>query len=77
MIQKFDAIIIGTGQAGPPLAKSLCQKGYKVAIIEQARFGGSCINTGCTPTKALLPMLKLSIRYEQQRLLEWILIIFK
>jgi pyruvate/2-oxoglutarate dehydrogenase complex dihydrolipoamide dehydrogenase (E3) component len=59
MSQKFDAIVIGTGQAGPFLAKSLCQNGYKVAIIEQDHFGGSCINTGCTPTKALVANAKI------------------
>ena len=59
MIQKYDAIIIGTGQSGPYLAKSLCQKGYNVAIIEQAHFGGTCINTGCTPTKTLVANAKI------------------
>lgn len=60
MIKKFDAIVIGTGQAGPSLANSLCQKGYQVAIIEQAKFGGSCVNTGCTPTKALVANAKIA-----------------
>jgi pyruvate/2-oxoglutarate dehydrogenase complex dihydrolipoamide dehydrogenase (E3) component len=50
----FDAIIIGTGQAGPPLAKRLASAGMKVAIAERKRFGGTCVNTGCTPTKALV-----------------------
>jgi pyruvate/2-oxoglutarate dehydrogenase complex dihydrolipoamide dehydrogenase (E3) component len=59
MVQKFDSIIIGAGQAGPSLAKSLCQKGYKVAIIEQAHFGGTCVNTGCTPTKTLVANAKI------------------
>lgn len=49
---KFDAIIIGTGQAGPPLAKSLAKNGQKVAIIEKGHLGGTCVNVGCTPTKA-------------------------
>ncbi|MDT0687720.1 mercuric reductase [Autumnicola psychrophila] len=49
---KFDAIIIGTGQAGTPLAASLAENGQKVAIIEKGDFGGTCVNTGCTPTKA-------------------------
>ncbi|MDT0650672.1 FAD-containing oxidoreductase [Autumnicola edwardsiae] len=49
---KFDAIIIGTGQAGTPLAASLAKNGQKVAIIEKGDFGGTCVNTGCTPTKA-------------------------
>jgi pyruvate/2-oxoglutarate dehydrogenase complex dihydrolipoamide dehydrogenase (E3) component len=50
----YDAIIIGTGQAGPPLAGRLTQAGMKVAIIERKLFGGTCINTGCIPTKALI-----------------------
>src|SRR6188472_3204966 len=50
----YDAIIIGTGQAGPALARRLAGSGMKVAIIERGRFGGTCVNTGCTPTKALV-----------------------
>lgn len=49
---KFDAIIIGTGQAGPSLAASLASNGKKVAIIEKGPLGGTCVNVGCTPTKA-------------------------
>lgn len=49
---KFDAIIIGTGQAGPSLAASLAKNGLKVAIIEKGNLGGTCVNVGCTPTKA-------------------------
>ncbi|MCO5414672.1 FAD-containing oxidoreductase [Ralstonia mojiangensis] len=54
MTQRFDAIIIGTGQAGPPLAARLSGAGMKVAIIERGRFGGTCVNTGCIPTKAMV-----------------------
>jgi pyruvate/2-oxoglutarate dehydrogenase complex dihydrolipoamide dehydrogenase (E3) component len=50
----YDAIIIGTGQAGPALARRLVGSGMKVAIIERGRFGGTCVNTGCTPTKTLV-----------------------
>jgi pyruvate/2-oxoglutarate dehydrogenase complex dihydrolipoamide dehydrogenase (E3) component len=50
----YDAIIIGTGQAGPALARRMAGSGQKVAVIERARFGGTCVNTGCTPTKALV-----------------------
>ena len=50
----FDAIIIGTGQAGPSLARRLAASGLQVAIIERGRFGGTCVNTGCTPTKTLV-----------------------
>jgi len=49
---KFDAIIIGTGQAGPSLATSMAANGWKVAIIEKGHLGGTCVNVGCTPTKA-------------------------
>jgi len=54
MATRFDAIIIGTGQAGPPLAGRLTKAGRRVAIIERRRFGGTCVNYGCTPTKALV-----------------------
>jgi pyruvate/2-oxoglutarate dehydrogenase complex dihydrolipoamide dehydrogenase (E3) component len=50
----YDAIIIGTGQAGPALARRLAGAGQTVAIIERGRFGGTCVNTGCTPTKTLI-----------------------
>jgi pyruvate/2-oxoglutarate dehydrogenase complex dihydrolipoamide dehydrogenase (E3) component len=51
---EYQAIIIGTGQAGPALARRLVAAGWKVAIIERKLFGGTCVNTGCTPTKTLL-----------------------
>src|ERR1700746_816133 len=50
----FDAIIIGTGQAGPSLAFRLAGAGTKVAVVERHLVGGTCVNTGCTPTKALI-----------------------
>jgi pyruvate/2-oxoglutarate dehydrogenase complex dihydrolipoamide dehydrogenase (E3) component len=50
----YDAIIIGTGQAGPPLAGRLAASGMKVAIVERKLFGGTCVNTGCIPTKTLV-----------------------
>ncbi len=50
----YEAIIIGTGQAGPPLARRLTAAGMKVAIIERGLFGGTCVNTGCIPTKAMV-----------------------
>ena len=50
----YDAIIIGTGQAGPSLVRRLAGSGMKVASIERDRFGGSCVNSGCTPTKTLV-----------------------
>lgn len=54
MPDRFDAIVIGTGQAGPALAVRLAKAGRKTAIIERKYFGGTCVNTGCTPTKALI-----------------------
>jgi pyruvate/2-oxoglutarate dehydrogenase complex dihydrolipoamide dehydrogenase (E3) component len=54
MAQHFDATIIGTGQAGPSLANRLSQAGLKVAVIERGRFGGTCVNTGCMPTKTMV-----------------------
>ncbi|MGE7367467.1 FAD-containing oxidoreductase [Neorhizobium sp. NPDC001467] len=54
MMQSFDAIIIGTGQAGPSLAGRLTAAGQSVAIIERKHVGGTCVNTGCMPTKALV-----------------------
>ncbi|HEY5707243.1 MAG TPA: FAD-containing oxidoreductase [Terrimicrobiaceae bacterium] len=54
MTHVYDAIILGTGQAGPSLADRLTRAGMKVAIVERKLFGGTCVNTGCTPTKTLV-----------------------
>ncbi len=54
MATTYDAIIIGTGQAGPFLAQRLAPAGMKVAIIERKLFGGTCVNTGCIPTKTMV-----------------------
>jgi pyruvate/2-oxoglutarate dehydrogenase complex dihydrolipoamide dehydrogenase (E3) component len=54
MSTAYEAIIIGTGQAGPSLAGRLAAAGMKVAIIERKLFGGTCVNTGCIPTKAMV-----------------------
>lgn len=54
MARAFDAIIIGAGQAGPPLAGRLTEAGQTVALIERKHFGGTCVNTGCRPTKTLV-----------------------
>jgi pyruvate/2-oxoglutarate dehydrogenase complex dihydrolipoamide dehydrogenase (E3) component len=50
----FDAIVIGTGQSGPSLAHRLAKEGRRVAIAERKRFGGTCVNNGCIPTKSLI-----------------------
>jgi pyruvate/2-oxoglutarate dehydrogenase complex dihydrolipoamide dehydrogenase (E3) component len=54
MNSRFDAIVIGTGQSGPPLAARLAGAGMKVAVIERDKFGGTCVNNGCIPTKTLV-----------------------
>jgi pyruvate/2-oxoglutarate dehydrogenase complex dihydrolipoamide dehydrogenase (E3) component len=54
MAEKFDAIIVGAGQAGPPLAGRLTDAGRTVAVIERKLVGGTCVNTGCIPTKTLV-----------------------
>ena len=64
MAHSYDAIIIGTGQAGPSLAAELSAAGMRTAIIERHRFGGTCVNVGCIPTcrirckKATDPILR-------------------
>src|SRR5215207_1354573 len=54
MSNRFDAIIIGTGQSGPSLAERFAKQGLRVAVIERKHFGGTCVNTGCIPTKTLV-----------------------
>src|SRR5262245_6083306 len=50
----YDAIVIGTGQSGPYVTSRLAAAGLKVAVIERSLFGGTCVNTGCIPTKAMV-----------------------
>jgi len=57
-MEKFDAIILGSGQAGNPLAKKLSKEGKSVVLVEEAFIGGTCINYGCTPTKTLVGLAK-------------------
>lgn len=59
-MKKFDAVIIGAGQAGVPLAKKLAQAGKKVAIIEKKWIGGTCINDGCSPTKTMIASARVA-----------------
>ena len=54
MTEHYDAIVIGTGQAGPSLAVRLAKSGKKTAIIERKLFGGTCVNFGCVPSKTLI-----------------------
>ncbi len=58
MNKTFKAIIIGSGQGGTPLAKKLAEKGWSTALVERKHMGGTCINTGCTPTKAMIASAK-------------------
>ena len=53
-MKNYDAIVIGTGQAGPALAARFAGAGMTVAVIERAKFGGTCVNDGCTPTKTMV-----------------------
>ena len=58
--QKFDAIVIGTGQSGPSLAARLVAEGMKTAIIERKLFGGTCVNVGCIPTKTMVASARVA-----------------
>ena len=60
MSKSYDAIIIGTGQSGPFLAMRMAKAGRKVAIIERHLFGGTCVNTGCIPTKTLVASARVA-----------------
>src|SRR6516225_3957090 len=53
-MSKYDAIVIGSGQAGSPLCQKLADHGWTVALIEKEHLGGTCVNTGCTPTKTMV-----------------------
>jgi pyruvate/2-oxoglutarate dehydrogenase complex dihydrolipoamide dehydrogenase (E3) component len=53
-VKSYDAIVIGSGQAGNPLSYALAEHGWTVALIEQSQLGGTCVNTGCTPTKTMI-----------------------
>jgi pyruvate/2-oxoglutarate dehydrogenase complex dihydrolipoamide dehydrogenase (E3) component len=58
--EQYDAIIIGAGQAGGPLATTLAKAGYKTAIIEREHVGGTCVNVGCTPTKTMVASARVA-----------------
>lgn len=54
MAEQYDAVVVGAGQAGVPLAKALAESGRTVALVERSQVGGTCINVGCTPTKTMI-----------------------
>jgi pyruvate/2-oxoglutarate dehydrogenase complex dihydrolipoamide dehydrogenase (E3) component len=58
--ETFDAIIIGTGQSGKPLAIALGNAGWKTAVVERNHVGGTCINYGCTPTKTMVASARVA-----------------
>lgn len=60
MPEQFDAIVIGAGQAGTPLVAALAQAGRRVALVERAHVGGTCINEGCTPTKTMVASARVA-----------------
>lgn len=57
---RYDAIIIGAGQAGTPLSNALAERGWTVALIEKSHLGGTCVNTGCTPTKTMIASAQIA-----------------
>ena len=59
-MKSYDAIVIGSGQGGVPLATNLAELGWQVALIEKGQLGGSCINYGCTPTKTMVSSARIA-----------------
>ena len=59
-MKTFDAIVIGSGQGGVPLATNFAKLGWRVALIEEGQLGGSCINYGCTPTKTMIASARIA-----------------
>src|SRR5829696_8406947 len=58
--EQWDAIVVGGGQAGPALAVRLAQAGHRTALVERHRVGGTCVHTGCTPTKTLVASARVA-----------------
>src|SRR6478609_9687133 len=58
--ERFDAIILGTGQAGKPLALDLASAGRRTAVVEREHVGGTCVNVGCTPTKTMVASARVA-----------------
>ncbi len=64
MTQHYDAVVIGSGQGGSPLARALAGSGRKTALVEREHVGGTCINWGCTPTKTMIASAKVAQGYK-------------
>ena len=58
--QHFDAVVIGSGQGGNPLARALAESGRRTALVEREHVGGTCINEGCTPTKTMIASARVA-----------------
>ena len=59
-MQTWDALVVGSGQSGVPLALALARAGRRTAIVERADVGGTCVNVGCTPTKTLVASARVA-----------------
>ena len=59
-VEQLDGIIIGTGQSGKPLAGALAEAGWRMAIVEKGRVGGTCVVEGCTPTKTMVASARVA-----------------
>src|ERR671933_2864712 len=57
---RYDAIVLGAGQAGGPLSTALAGAGYRTALVEREHVGGTCINVGCTPTKTMVASARVA-----------------
>jgi pyruvate/2-oxoglutarate dehydrogenase complex dihydrolipoamide dehydrogenase (E3) component len=68
-MKNFDAIVIGSGQGGTPLAKKLAKAGWKTALVEKRFIGGTCVNDGCTPTKSMIACAKAAYTISHSQ--EW------
>src|SRR6201992_2462687 len=68
-MDRYDAIVIGSGQAGTPLSIALAEAGRKTALIESQHVGGTCINVGCTPTKTMVASARVA--YLARRAVEY------
>src|SRR5215510_10587943 len=59
-VARYDAIVIGAGQAGVPLSQALAAAGMRTALVERAHVGGTCVNEGCTPTKTMVESARVA-----------------